>query len=345
MSGDDTASVVGALFGLAGFQVLSAGEVGGELELVVQTTDELVGCPACGAIAVAKDRRPCWVRDLPIGGRPVVLCRWKPIWRCAHWLCEINTWTETHAPIAPRAVLTERARAWAFVQVGERDDTVAATARELGVGWHTVMRVVRELGEPVVDDPARIDPPDAPVRAVGVDETTFLAAAPTHASEFATGITDLPPDRPARLLDVARGRSGPVLAGWLAERDPPWKQRIATASLDPFRGYATALGAELPDAVRALDAFHVTKLVLDAVDQVRRRVQRDSCGRRGRTGDPLYGIRRVLCRRQDRLSARARELLRAGLLAGDLDGETTPEVVARSPRVTREGFGGGWTCV
>ncbi len=33
-----------------------------------------------------------------------------------------------------------------------------------------------------------------------------------------------------------------------------------TASLDPYRGYATALAASLPDAVRVLDAFHVVRL-------------------------------------------------------------------------------------
>jgi transposase len=93
--------------------------------------------------------------------------------------------------------------------------------------------------------------------------------------------------------------------------------------VDPFRGYATSLGEHLPDAVRVLDAFHVTKLALDLVYQVRRRVQHDTCGHRGPTGDPLYGIRRGLRRRHDRLSARARERLRTGLLAGDPDGETT----------------------
>jgi transposase len=71
-----------------------------------------------------------------------------------------------------------------------------------------------------------------------VDETSFLAAAATHPTEFATGITDLTPGRPARLLEVKHGRSGAVLAGWLTERDQAWKQRVATASLDPFRGYA-----------------------------------------------------------------------------------------------------------
>jgi transposase len=150
VSGDDTASVVGALFGLDGFEVVAVAELDGELEIVVQTTADLVGCPGCGAVAQPKDRRPGWVRDLPIGGRPVVICWWKRVWCCPHQLCETNTWTETHEAIASRVSLTERARGWAFSQVGERDGTVAATARELGVGWHTIMRLVREIGSPLV---------------------------------------------------------------------------------------------------------------------------------------------------------------------------------------------------
>jgi transposase len=323
VSGDDSASVVGALFGLDGFEVLSAGEVDGELEVLAQTTTDLMGCPRCGVVAEPKDRRPCWVRDLPIGGRPVVVCWWKRVWRCPHPLCETNTWTETHEAIAPRSSLTERARQWAFAQVGERDDTVAATARALGVGWHTIMRLVRAIGTPVIADPDRTDPPEEPVRAIGVDETTFLAAAPTHPTEFATGIADLTPGRPARLLEVTRGRSGAALDNWLAGRGPEWKQRITTASLDPFRGYATALNSQLPEATRVLDPFHVTKLALSCVDEVRRRVQQHSTGHRGRTGDPLYGIRRVLRRRRDRLSVTARARLETGLITGDADGETT----------------------
>ena len=74
------------------------------------------------------------------------------------------------------------------------------------------------------------------------------------------------------------------------------------AALDPFRGYATALTAALPTAVRVLDCFHVTRLGFAAVDDVRRRVQRDSTGHRGRKDEPLYRIRRVLRRRADHLT-------------------------------------------
>ena len=48
---DDTTSLCAALFGLAGFEVLAAADAGGEVELLVQTTADLVGCPACGAVA------------------------------------------------------------------------------------------------------------------------------------------------------------------------------------------------------------------------------------------------------------------------------------------------------
>jgi transposase len=326
--GDATASLNAALLGLDGFVVVATAEVGGELELLVETTADLVGCPGCGAVARAKDRRPTWVRDLPLGGRAVVLCWWKRVWCCPHPLCEVKTWTERHPAIAPRACLTERARQWAFEQVGERDAAVSRIAGQLGVAWWTVMDQVIDRGAPLIEDPARLDPArggsgQAPVRAVGVDETAFLRATGIHPTLFATGIADLTPGRPARLLDVVEGRSGAVLAGWLAERAPEWKATVATASLDPFRGYANALTTQLPDAVRVLDPFHVVKLGLDCVDQIRRRVQQDTLGHRGRARDPLYDIRRLLRRRRDRLGPKAWARLQAGLLAGDPTGEVT----------------------
>ena len=130
-------------------------------------------------------------------------------------------------------------------------------AWEFGVGWGTVMRAVAEHGAPLVDDPARL----AGVAALGVDETAYLAATATHATEFATGLVDLARrGGPARLLHVVPGRSGAVLSSWLRGRDGGWRANVQVAALDPFRGYATALRTHLPAAVRVLDAFHVIKL-------------------------------------------------------------------------------------
>jgi transposase len=73
------------------------------------------------------------------------------------------------------------------------------------------------------------------------------------------------------------------------------------AALDPYRGYASALRTSLPDAVRVLDAFHVVRLGFAAVDDVRRRIQQQLTGHRGRSDDPLFGIRWLLRRRHESL--------------------------------------------
>jgi transposase len=98
------------LLDLDGFQVVSAELVGGEWQLEVQTTATVIGCAGCGVRATPHGRRTVGVRDLPAGGRPVVLWWRKRLWRCGEPACKVRTWTERAPAIGPRAVLTERAR-------------------------------------------------------------------------------------------------------------------------------------------------------------------------------------------------------------------------------------------
>jgi transposase len=314
-----SAQVAAAMLGLPGFAVLAAGEAAGELELLAETTARRQGCPGCGVRAVPHGRRPHLARDIPAAGRPVLLVWSKRIWKCPDAHCPKRTWTETSPAVAPRAALTGRARRWACERVGREEQTVAAVARELGTGWGTVMRAVRDYGQPLIEDPARLEG----VTGLGVDEHVWQHASVRRVTQFATGITDLTPGRPARLLEVLPGRTGKVYAGWLAARDDNWKDQVSFAALDPFRGYATALTRQLPGAVRVLDAFHVVKLGFGVVDEVRRRVQQETLDRRGHKGDPLYEARRVLRRRADRLNPRAAARVQAALSVGDPHGEVT----------------------
>jgi len=319
VQGDGSAAT--AMLGLAGFVLLAVSEVEGELEQAVETSAGCEFCRGCGVRAVPHGRRPVRVRDLPVAGRPVTLIWVKRVWRCAEPACTVRTWTETSEHIAARASLTERARVAACRRVGEDGHDVAAVAAEHGVGWGTIMRAVRDHGDPLIDDPIRFDG----VAAIGVDETAFLAATSRHHTEFVTGIVDLTGrhDRAARLLDVVEGRSGKALSDWVSARGQSWRDGIDVAALDPFRGYATALRVQLPGAVRVLDAFHVTRLGLAAVDEVRRRVQQQTLNRRGHRDDPLYRIRRLLRRAPETLSELAWARLETGLVLGDPTGEVT----------------------
>ena len=319
MGADATSCCPETIVDLPGFTVLAAGEYGGELELLIETTPTLVHCGRCGAQARAHDRREHLLRDVPVGGRATVLVWWKRIWRCPNPACETRTWTEQLPLAVARSTVTQRAKAWLARRVGAQGHTVAGLARELGLGWGTVMRAVTEIGTPLIEDPTRLDD----VRAVGVDEHAWQHANAYRGTQFATGIVDLTPGRPARLLDVVPGRSGTVYGNWLARRDPPWRERVQVAALDPFRGYLNALRTHLPDATHVLDAFHVTKLAFTAVDEVRRRVQQVTLGQRGHKGDPLYEVRRLLRRRADRLSPTAIARLDAALSLGDPGYEVT----------------------
>ena len=302
-----------ALLGLDGFVLTGPLEVDGELHQLVETRASRVGCSGCGVMATPQDRRTVKVRDLPAGGRPVVLEWAKRIWRCDDADCEVRTWSERTLAIAPRALLSERARRNACLRVGRDGHSVAQVARDLGVGWHTVMQAVWDYGEPLVDDPARTEG----VVAMGLDETAFQRASALRTTSYVTGFVDL---ARSRLLDIVPGRSAKVVGDWLQERSQGWLEDIRVVALDPHRGYANGLLGHLDHATVVIDHFHSIKLANAAIDDVRRRVQQDTLGHRGRKDDPLYRIRRVLLRGGQRLGQRGWDRLEAGLLAGDPTG-------------------------
>ena len=104
---------------------------------------------------------------------------------------------------------------------------------------------------------------------------------------------------------------------WLAERGEDFRAGVRIATLDPFQGYKNAIDDQLQDATSVLDAFRIVKLAGDALDEVRRRVQQDTTGHRGRKGDPLYQIRNLLRASRDRLTPRQQERLREAFTADE----------------------------
>lgn len=102
------------------------------------------------------------------------------------------------------------------------------------------------------------------------------------------------------------GRSGKAYSTWLEGRGPTFRDNVKIAALDPFAGYKTAIDDQLEDATAVLDAFHVVKLGTAALDEVRRRVQQNTLGHRGRKGDPLFGIQTILLAGAENLTDKQR---------------------------------------
>ncbi|MBP2317077.1 transposase [Nesterenkonia lacusekhoensis] len=171
--------------------------------------------------------------------------------------------------------------------------SIARIAASLASSWHAVNYAVLDAGQQLlINDPSRFDG----VQVIGVDEHCWRHTG--HGSHYVTVIIDLTPIRdgtgPSRLLDMVPGRSKKVFKTWLDDQTKAFRDEIKVVAMDGFTGFKTAAAEELPEAVAVIDPFHVVALAGDALDRARQRVQRETLGHRGRSGDPLYRARRTL---------------------------------------------------
>jgi transposase len=308
----DGSSGATALLGMDGFVVLAMIEEDGELFISVETTATVVGCGSCGVRAVGHGRSVTQIRDLPSGGRPVRLVWRKRKWICRDSDCPAKSFTEQSDLVEDS--LTRRAAAEICRKVGQDGSSVAQVAREFGVGWECAMNCVRRHGEPLVDDPTRLDNIDA----LGIDEHKMLSANGEHHTQYVTCFVDVVR---GRLLDIVRGRNADDVSYWLSQGTPCWRQDIEAVAIDPHRGYLRGILSYLDDTTVTVDCFHGVKLANSMVDDIRRRTQQESLGHRGRKDDPLFKTRRLMTRGWERLSDRQRDKLLRALDAGDPDGE------------------------
>jgi transposase len=99
-----------------------------------------------------------------------------------------------------------------------------------------------------------------------------------------------------------QGRTAGDTAYWLAGATSAWWDAVQVVCIDLCTIYAAAVRRMLPHAVLTVDLFHVVQLAVKAAGDVRRRVVRARYGRRGRSGDPEYGIKGLLVRNLEHLS-------------------------------------------
>ena len=104
------------------------------------------------------------------------------------------------------------------------------------------------------------------------------------------------------MLGQAEGRTADDAAYWLAGATPAWRDAVQVVAIDMCTIYLSAVRRMLPGAAIAVDLFHVVQLAVKTAGDVRRRATREIYGRRGRSGDPEYGIKHLLERNLEDLS-------------------------------------------
>ncbi|MBV9448595.1 MAG: ISL3 family transposase [Streptosporangiaceae bacterium] len=296
----DTAS---ALFGVEGLRVTDTeAGAGGAVEVwVVTGYPDAAACPECGTVS---DRvhetvvtRP---RDARRAGDAVDLHWVKVRRKCGNRQCPRKTFTEWVPQVPARCRITARLREQAAHEVTGRGITPAEAARHAGISWPVAHDAFAAAADPVLDQVP------APVAHLGIDEHRrgrarfavdeyLLLADRWHTCFF-----DL--DGQQGLLGQVQGRTADDAAYWLAGATPAWRDAVQVVCIDLCSIYASAVRRMLPHATLTADLFHVVQLAVKMAGDVRRRVVRARYRRRGRSGDPEYGIKGLLVRNLENLA-------------------------------------------
>jgi transposase len=230
--------------------------------------------------------------------------------RCVNERCAKKTWMlSDHRIAAKKCLLTTRAAKWATRQVGD-GRTVKEVAAELACDWHTVNEATITYGQALLEaDRKRLNQ----TTAIGLDETSFVKLGSRH-TDYATTVADV---EHHQIIDILPSRNYVDVAAWLDKQPKSWKERIEYGALDMSATYAAVYSVLLPKAAQVVDPFHVISLANRSLDAIRRRVQIEQLGHRGRRDDPLYRARRLLLIGEEKLSDEATERLSSLLELGD----------------------------
>lgn len=140
-----------------------------------------------------------------------------------------------------------------LAQVADR----SAAARMFDVAWRTVgrmvLRVVSEfLPEDLLDK----------LEYIGVDETSYK-----RGHRYITVVTD---HVRGVVVWIGKGKGSDTLAEFFKKLGPDRASRLKLITMDMSGGYMKAVREFAPQADIVFDRFHVVKLLLSALDEIRR---------------------------------------------------------------------------
>ncbi len=154
------------------------------------------------------------------------------------------------------------------------------------------------------------------VRALGIDETSFLAANRERSTIYATGMVDL--DRPQDHRPGGRATRPLTCADGVPNQDPAWLAGVRVVATDLAESYRAGIAPHLDHAISVADPFHVVRVANRCVDKVRRRVQNETSRSTGAESTTRsIGSGSSCLTGTERLDQRGHDRLLLGLRLGD----------------------------
>ncbi|ANU12059.1 hypothetical protein BBH88_18245 [Planococcus antarcticus DSM 14505] len=273
-------------------------KVEADVWIQVQPTDRLQACPQCQGTEVI--RKGCAyqrkVRHLSAFGCRVFL--FLPAIRLMCKQCDVSfVWQ--YGCVAPGRRYTKQFEASLPRQV--IGATVTHAAKQTQTPATTVERVFKQWMETEsahVQGTCQEQALNSSQLVLGIDD---FAIRKGHT--YNTGIHDL---RGGTFLDIIPGRRLDELRAY-DQVNPKWRDlQPAAVVMDLATGYHTFIKELYPSAIRIADRFHVNRYVTEALQVVRKRVEKELASR---ARHQLKQHHRILGKRADQLSEKENKLV------------------------------------
>jgi len=271
------------------FSVLNVKEEEEAIVIEVERKCDYAVCPSCGRSTDRIHQRNTPLRkveDLPIQGRRVILMVRKRRFICS--FCG-KVFTELFDSIDKRARRTNRYEQYLY----KRGKGMAFKVASLGEGisYTTYRRLWYRAGKREIESRKRPS-----VEKMGIDE---FSRAKGH--KYDTVITDI---ERHRVVEVLKGRGKELLKRYLEAQET----KPSVFVVDMHKPYVSAIEDACPDGDIVIDKFHVIRKVNEALDRIRKTLQRAYKKRGGRKRF-VYRIRWLLLKGKERLSLEEKERL------------------------------------
>jgi len=212
-------------------------------------------CAKCGVVGqlYRHGSKVVDYRDAPIRGRQVVIRVERRRYRCR--ACA-STFLQPLPDMEEGRRMTVRCREYIEEQGLKRPFTQVAD--DIGIDEKTVRLIC-------ADRIAALDAahrPSAP-RVLGIDEVHIMKRARAVLTDAEQGL----------LIDMLAERDKATVARWVSRL--PGKDRVKVVTIDMHRPYFDVVAMLLPQAAVVVDKWHVQRMASDALEGVRKAIQRD----------------------------------------------------------------------
>lgn len=289
-------SILYHAFGIKGIHYRSTSYDGDAVVISAQLTDQHIKCPECGGrIATFKGHKHRKILLSPMGRKKCYLDLFLHRLKCRE--CG-NLWWPTPGFLDGKH---RYARSFALTVLDLLTfGTISSVAHYLGVGWD----LIKEIHKSKLSRTYRSIPLQE-VNFIGIDEFSIKKG-----HEYMTIFTDL---ETGRIIHAVEGRAKEDIKPFLQKLSKTAKNLKAMA-MDMSGAYYHAVREALPRVDIVFDHYHVSALVNQAIDELRREQQRelDELGK-----ETLKGSRYLLLKNYDNLSVDGKERLHNLLSANE----------------------------